>query len=212
LAWRASSPSHLGKCRRKNCPGLPAHPTWASVGGKTAQGFQPIPPGQVSEEKLPCFRATLAASWSTPCFLFLRQMFVCTYLGSLSRSFSVPLQTFLHLLHHLLVIYTIQYIQYNMCKCNTQYNICNTICANVFTIHYAIYANVSTIKCESVDPLADPLCSGGKFWGSSKCVVFPSQMVVEMSKHGVGAMSGHMSSDHMQICTYDWQCKPDVSK
>ena len=112
-----------------------------------------------------------------------------------ARESVVPLQTFLHLLHHLLVIYTIQYIQYNMCKCNTQYNICNTICANVFTIHYAIYANVSTIECESVDPLADPLCSGGKFWGSSKCVVFPSQMVVEMSKHGVGAMSGQMSSE-----------------
>ena len=140
--------------------GLPAAPTWASVGGKTAQGFQPIPPGQVSEEKLPCFRATLAASWSTPCVLLLRQMFVCTYLGSLSCSFSVPLQTFLHLLHHLLVIYTIQYIQNNMCKCNTQYNICNTICANVFTIHYAIYANVSTIQYEFVDPLADPFCSG----------------------------------------------------
>jgi hypothetical protein len=31
-------------------------------------------------------RATLAASWSTPCVLLLRQMFVCTYLGSLSRT------------------------------------------------------------------------------------------------------------------------------
>jgi hypothetical protein len=65
-----------------------------------------------------------------------------------------------------------------MCKCNTQYNIHNTIYANVFTIQYVIYENVFTIQYESVDPLSDP-----------------SQMVVEMSKHGVGAMSGQMSSE-----------------
>ena len=30
-----------------------------------------------------------------------------------------------------------------LCKCNSQFNICNTICANVFTIQCVIYANVS---------------------------------------------------------------------